>query len=341
MEHFRRSAFPPEADVDAILDTLESSDGMNSVQLQRALNLRPAQVDRALKIISVETPAPVIKSGSKWLRTPVPFQMDRERIQRLAGQREVEWREIQDYIDTDDCLMAYLRRALDDPVEDDCGRCANCIGEPVTRTATSFPLIAKATRFLKRSEIPFKPRGQFDSRAFPTYGFGGNIPVGFRASEGRILSRWGDAGWGTVVASNKQDGSFGHELVEALANMIRDRWRPTPEPEWITYIPSLSNPHLVPSLALRLAQELDLPLHGTVVKRKHNQPQKSQQNSFHQCLNLDGAFGISGPVPETPVLLVDDVIDSGWTVTVVAALLRQSGTGLVYPVALASTSPRS
>jgi len=43
-------------------------------------------------------------------------------------------------------------------------------------------------------------------------------------------------------------------------------------------------------------------------------------------------------VPSGPVLLVDDVVDSGWTLTVVAALLRQAGSGPVWPVALATTS---
>jgi ATP-dependent DNA helicase RecQ len=36
-------------------------------------------------------------------------------------------------------------------------------------------------------------------------------------------------------------------------------------------------------------------------------------------------------------LLVDDVIDSGWTVTVISALLRKQGCEAVFPVALAST----
>jgi ATP-dependent DNA helicase RecQ len=35
---------------------------------------------------------------------------------------------------------------------------------------------------------------------------------------------------------------------------------------------------------------------------------------------------------------VDDVVDSGWTMTVLAALLRQQGSGEVYPVALASSA---
>ena len=73
-------------------------------------------------------------------------------------------------------------------------------------------------------------------------------------------------------------------------------------------------------------------------KINDNEPQKDQQNRFHQCRNLDGVFELSDSIPETPVLLVDDVIDSGWTVTVLAALLRNAGSECVYPVALASAS---
>jgi ATP-dependent DNA helicase RecQ len=53
---------------------------------------------------------------------------------------------------------------------------------------------------------------------------------------------------------------------------------------------------------------------------------------------LDGAFAIHQPVPNGAVLLVDDIVDSGWTLTVIAALLQQTGSGKVFPVALTSTS---
>ena len=91
--------------------------------------------------------------------------------------------------------------------------------------------------------------------------------------------------------------------------------------------------------AARLAARLGLRFVDAIHKIVDNEPQKDQQNRFHQCRNLDGVFEISENVPETPVLLVDDVIDSGWTVTVLAALLRRAGIEAVYPVVLASASP--
>jgi ATP-dependent DNA helicase RecQ len=66
------------------------------------------------------------------------------------------------------------------------------------------------------------------------------------------------------------------------------------------------------------------------------------ENRYHQCHNLDGAFAVAASVPELagPVLLVDDVFDSGWTLTLAAALLRQAGSGSVYPYALATTTAK-
>src|SRR5690606_31215836 len=105
-----------------------------------------------------------------------------------------------------------------------------------------------------------------------------------------------------------------------------------------TCVPSLNHPNLVPDFAQRLADALGLPFEPVVKKVKENEPQKVQQNRFHQCRNLDGVFGIDGPVPTGPVLLVDDVVDSAWTLTIAAALLRRAGSGPVWPCALTTSS---
>jgi len=103
-------------------------------------------------------------------------------------------------------------------------------------------------------------------------------------------------------------------------------------------VPSRNHPSLVPDFAQRLAERLQLPFVDAIHKVRDNEPQRDQQNRFHQCSNLDGAFELKSGIPQTPVLLVDDIIDSGWTLAVLAALLRQAGSGPVYPVVLASTS---
>ncbi len=336
--HFRRTAFPAEDEVNAILETLSWHDGLSVPQLEARLNLSRGQIGKVLKVLSVENPAPVVKRGSRWYRTAVPFVPDRERIHRLNRQREIEWREMQDYLDSRDCLMAYLCRALDDPEAAACGRCSVCRGRPPVAIDVDPETVVAATRFLRHAEMPFQPRRRIPADALPAYGLRGNLPEELRAAEGRVLSRWGDAGWGKMVEDDKHTGRFRDELVAAAAEMIEQRWRPQPPPAWVTCVPSRRHPELVPDFARRLADRLGLPFRPVVTKTRDNDPQKAQKNTFHQCRNLDGAFAVREPVPDTPVLLVDDIVDSRWTITVVAALLRRAGSGMVYPMALASTS---
>ena len=219
---------------------------------------------------------------------------------------------------------------------------ANCIGGDVVPRNFDHQLGIEAATFLRHAEAPLNTNKQVAPDAFQHYKFSGNLPQHLRALEGRVLSRWGDAGWGHVVADGKHDNHFPDELVAAAAKMILERWSPEPRPEWVTSVPSRNHPELVPDFAARLADALGLPFLPVVEKVLDNEPQKMQQNRFHRCRNLDGAFEVSdNDLPNGPVLLVDDVYDSGWTMTVVAALLKQAGSGSVLPLALADSSSGS
>ena len=341
-EYFRRSAFPDERTVHAILEALDNSDGMSVRDLEERVNLRFGLIEHVLKLLSVENPAPVIRFGNVWTRTPVPYRMDLERIRRLTGQREMEWREVQDYIGAAGCLMEFLANALDDDDPVSCGKCASCLGRPLIEPAIMPATGIAAARFLRHSEFELECNKQVAKDAFVEYEFGenrgGNLPAVLRAETGRTLARWADAGWGHMIAEDKVAGRFRDELVDAVAEMITERWNPVPAPTWVTCAPSHRDPELVPDYAERLASTLGLPFHPIVTKAKSNDPQKSQENRYHQCHNLDGVFSIAGNVSDGPVLLVDDVVDSGWTLTVIAALLRQAGSGPVWPLALADSS---
>lgn len=337
-EYFRRTAFPDEGHVQAVLAALEEGDGLSMRSLEEHANLSSGQIAKVLKYLSVENPAPIIKHGGVWRRTPVAYRLDHDNIAHLTAQRELEWHEMQDFVETDDCLMQYLRRALDDPEADRCGRCANCVGDALLPEGFSHSFGIEATAFLRRAEMPLLTKKQVASGAFQVYDFRGNFDTEVRALEGRILSRWGDAGWGRVVAAGKRENRFSDDLVVAAVEMFRERWNPQPAPKWVTCVSSHSHPDLVPGFATRLAEALDLPFHAIVEKVRENEPQKRQQNRFHRCRNLDGVFEIRGQVPASPVLLIDDVIDSGWTMTVIAALLRNAGSGEVLPFALADSS---
>ncbi|MCC6748395.1 MAG: RecQ family ATP-dependent DNA helicase [Deltaproteobacteria bacterium] len=336
--YFRDAAFPKDGEVQTVLDALDACDGLGEEGLLRSTNLKETRLRYTLRFLEALESAPLMKVDGQWRRLPVEYRLDEEYVRHIRARREAEWREVQRYLDTKECLMRFLARALDDPSAADCGRCANCTGRPVVRGASEAVPKEDAARFLTRRDFPFVAREELDGGTLPKYGFSRRIPPHLLPEEGRVLSRWRDSGWGQVVADEKAAGHFGAGLVDATAEMIATRWRPCPEPLWLTCVPSQRHPELVPDFARRLAARLGLPFVPAVRKVRDNAPQKEQQNRFQQCQNLDGVFAVEEGIPPGPVLLVDDIVDSGWTLTVIAALLRRAGSGPVLPVALASTS---
>jgi ATP-dependent DNA helicase RecQ len=107
----------------------------------------------------------------------------------------------------------------------------------------------------------------------------------------------------------------------------------------VTAVPSVRRPELVASLAERVAVALELPFRPFVEKRRDAPPQGEMENSAQQADNVDGAFALPhGAQPSAePVLLVDDLRDSGWTLAEVTKVLREAGAGPVYPLVLAVT----
>ncbi|MBD2418537.1 RecQ family ATP-dependent DNA helicase [Anabaena cylindrica FACHB-243] len=338
--YFINTAFPPEIHTQKVLNELENAvDGFSIPQLEQKLNLSRGQIDKVLKILSLEYPAPVSKQGSKWYLNPVNYQYNTEKIELLTQIRRNEQARMLDYMKSQQCLMAFLAAELDDPNPEECGRCAVCLGKPLLPETFSDELVNKAILYLRRSSQIIEPRKQWPPQALLVYRFSGNIKANLKAEVGRTLSLWDDAGWGELVKRGKyQDNNFDDALVQATVEMIQ-HWKPQPFPTWVTCVPSLNRPELVPNFAQRLADKLGLPFKPIVRKIHPTQLQKKMSNSYQQAHNLDGSFaieswkGISGNV-----LLIDDIVDSRWTFTVIAALLRNAGSGLVYPVALALNS---
>jgi ATP-dependent DNA helicase RecQ len=136
-------------------------------------------------------------------------------------------------------------------------------------------------------------------------------------------------------------GRFSDELVYEAAAFIRDHWRRRPPLTWVSAIPSLRRPDLVPDFGRRLARILRLPYHGVLVRVRDVPGQKEMQNSVPQARNVWAALRVRGRCPAGPVLLVDDIVDSRWTLTVAGYLLRQAGVAAVLPFALAVAATAS
>ncbi|MEC4818468.1 MAG: RecQ family ATP-dependent DNA helicase [Scytonema sp. PMC 1069.18] len=335
--YFIKTAFPPQAHTQQVLNTLnQADDGLSIPQLEQKLNLSRGQIDKVLKLLSLESPAPVTKRDSRWYATPINYQPNEETIRTITQIRHQEQAQMLAYMQSQQCLMSFLATELDDPNPTPCGKCAVCLGKPLLPETYSLNLVNQAIQYLRRSDQILEPRKMWIPQAFPTYGFSGKIKDNLRAEEGRALSLWGDSGWGDLVKQGKyQNHYFDDTLVQGAFEMIQ-RWRPQPFPTWVTCVPSLNHSELVPNFAQRLAKTLDIPFMPIVRKIRPTQLQKHMSNSYQQARNLDGAFAVDGwEGMSGSVFLVDDMVDSRWTFTVIAALLRRAGSGLVFPLALA------
>lgn len=339
VNYFIEQAFPPQKYVDQLLTLLSANEGLSLSQLQEAVNIPRGRIEHTIKYLLAEQPSPISKQNGKLYRTPVPYQLNKERIQEITKIRYHEQKVMQEYMQTEKCLMQFLANELDDPNPEPCGNCSNCVGKPHFPLEYSDDTAIAALEFLKRSYIEITPRKIWFKDAFPTYGFSGTIGD-LMAETGRCLCLWGDPAWGQMVKKGKQlRGSFDDALVEASVGLIRNRWKPSPFPTWVTCVPSQRQASLVPDFTQRVAERLGLAYSDCVVKVREHEPQKLMQNSFHQARNLDGVFDVTKEkVRNDTVLLIDDMIDSKWTFTVVAALLKQAGSGPVWPFALAMTS---
>jgi len=345
-DFFIRSAFPPQKDVTALLGALEESDaGLSIKELQTILNLSESRIkEKIIKFLTVESPSPITKVKSKWHATAAAtdYTINKAFVDTITAVRRHEQIQMQEYMDHDGCLMKFLAKALDDPDPAPCGKCANCDPSMLFSQDFDEDLANRAAIHLRRSYQPIRPRQQWPAYApMSTYGFSGNIKPNMQAEEGRALSLWRDAGWGQVVHKGKYiDDQFSDKLVTACVEMIR-QWEPEKKPGWVTCIPSKNHPTLVPDFAQRLANALELPFSACIEKIVDNPQQKLMENSYKQAKNLDGVFQVNlEHKAYAPCFLVDDMVDSRWTLTVAAALLRQAGCEAVYPIALALNSPR-
>ena len=338
-DYFIDSAFPAPGTMISILSAIEAGNGLSINELLSKVNVSRSMAERALKLLEID--GAISASFEKkmlYFRTSAKWQPDIERTDRITGLRRAELAQMKTYVAHQGCLMEFLTRSLDDPEARPCGLCANC-QQKGFQAKVSRDLVNQAADFLGRVNIILEPKKRWptDIHLSKT----SVIPDELRNAPGRSLCYYGDAGWGRLVRQGKYDlGQFEDQLVEAAVGLIRDRWKLDPFPEWVTAIPSLRHPGLVYDFAARLAAALHLRFVRALSRTGESPEQKLMANSSMQARNVAGTLTVNDHVMSGAVLLVDDIIDSGWTLTLAGWLLRQRGSGIVYPFTLARATAR-
>lgn len=350
--YFTSLAFPPQATVERVLSALDgAAKPLSTMALEPLVDLKRSRLELLLKVLDADGAVKRVQGG--WISTGRPWFYDAERYARITAAREAEQRAMLEYAATGACRMEFLRRKLDDPEAAPCGRCDNCTG--VRRDASvDAGMVDAAGSHAKRAWVTIEPRRQWPS-GMNAVGveLKGKIPAGELAAEGRALARLTDLGWGSalrdLLGTGVPDQPVQPQLLGAMVNVLKHwaggegpgpAWSGAGRPVCIVTIASRRRPRLVASLAQGVAEIGRLPIAGSV-ERVLDDGHGGPANSAWRLRSVHDAFGLGPQLRERlaerpgPVLLVDDLVDSGWTMTVAARLLRQAGAPAVLPLVLA------
>ncbi|MBV9205725.1 MAG: recombinase RecQ, partial [Actinobacteria bacterium] len=175
----------------------------------------------------------------------------------------------------------------------------------------------------------------------------GKIPATVAAEPGRALGRLTDLGWGgrlrALLAEGAPDEPVPEQVVAAVIKVLA-AWDWAQRPAGVLTLPSRTRPRLITSLGRQLAGIGRLPYLGTLGYADDAGPGPRRHNSAQRLSSLWHAFEVPGDVRDAirgldgPLLVVDDRIETGWTMTVAARLLREAGAQAVLPLVLAISS---
>ncbi len=344
--YFASLAFPPEPQVRAALTVLgDAGRPLSTGALETRVDLSRGRLESMLKVLDVDGAVRRVSGG--WTATGQPWAYDTERYERVAAERTREREAMLGYQTADGCRMEYLRRQLDDPDAVPCGRCDNCTGRPWSDEVPQASAAAARDRLL-RPGVEVEPRRMWPS-GLQVLGLdvAGKIPATLTAGPGRALGRLTDVGWGStlraLLAQDAPDGPVPDPVTDAVVKVLT-AWDWDRRPGGVVTLPSLTRPTLIASLGQRIAGIGRLPYLGTLGytgpggagPRRHNSAQRL--GSLWHALEVPGE--VAGAVRDLsdPVLVVDDRIETGWTMTVAARLLREAGAPAVLPLVLAVSS---
>jgi ATP-dependent DNA helicase RecQ len=338
-DYFASLGFPAEQHVRTALRVLAAEGApMSAPALETRVELSRSRLETMLKVLDVDGAAQRVRGG--WIATGGEWHYDEDRYRTVTQVRQDEQCAMREYQSTQQCRMRFLREQLDDPAAQDCGRCDNCGGLTLSAEVGDQALVA-ATSVLGRPGVPFDPRRLWPT-AMPGLGVDvrGKLPVAEQAEPGRVIARFTDLGFGqrlrSLLAADAPDAAVPGDVLKACVQVLA-AWDWTHRPAAVVRIGSARRPTMIGDLAKRLAEVGRLADLGELAHL--GQSATARTNSALRLREVWDAYALpdnlATQLAGQPVLLIDDLVDTGWTFTIATRLLRLAGAGEVYPFALA------
>ena len=328
-EYFASASIPDPAAAEAVLAHLAAKGPCTTMALEAATGLRRTRLESLVKILAVDGAVAAEPGG--WVRTDKPWHFDSAKYGALLAVRANEADLMRRYATGSGCLMAFLQQALDDPGSGLCGRCSVCTGIlPPPGERPSAARAAAVRTFLRGQDVVLQPRKLWPSGMKARKG-----KIGIAIAPGRALAYADDPAWSDALAGvDRFDGPLSGELADGIVALLQ-RWRDAwpAAPVAVVAVPSRRRAQRVQSLAELVADELAVPV--LAVLTQGGPPAPAGVASIARAEALVAGLSVVAPLPRPgPVLLVDDLYRTGWTMTVAGVLLAQAGATAVWPLAL-------
>ncbi|MCA1984351.1 RecQ family ATP-dependent DNA helicase [Nocardioides nematodiphilus] len=335
--YFASLAFPREELVRRTLEVLaEAGRPMSTPTLESYVELGRNRLETMLKVLDVDGAVRRVQGG--WESTGQPWTYEADRYARVAEARASEQQAMLTYLTTDECRMRYLREQLDDPEAVDCGRCDNCGGLTLA-TTISEAAIEEAGARLARPGVVLEPRKMWP-QALPNLGIDLRGKIADAAEPGRAIARLTDLGHGQALRElfrTEAPETVPVNLARAVIEILGD-WRPPVDA--IVLVESATRGALVADLANGLSRYLQRPIVGTYALVDPSVPPGAgAANSAQRVAAVSRRSALRAEIPPgAHVLLVDDQVTTGWTVTLASKAIRAAGAAAVFPLTLATQS---
>lgn len=336
-DYFINSAFPTREECEMINDYIyrNTDTGVTISQIEKDHNLKRARINKIIAFLENEDYI-VREKSKKYYSTVKEFVYDEKHYNEITEIRRREQEQMFELATTTKCYSKYVVNALDDRIAENCGICKNCLGYEEFPSEVKNSSLRKAQEYLERLSLPIEPR-----KMWPLTSLNKNQKIATPLLEGVCLAKYGVYKYGKMVARDKYSGEnyFCEELLEKSCEILKNKIKEH-NIQGIVAVPSLRS-EIVSNFAKRLAKKCDLP-YIEVLGKKSAQQQKNMSNSSHQCENALSSFYLldGAEVPNENLILVDDIVDSRWTLTVCGELLIKLGAKNVMPFALADSSNR-
>ncbi|KAA1036921.1 RecQ family ATP-dependent DNA helicase [Macrococcus equipercicus] len=310
-----------------ILNLLHDNDkGMKRNEILQHFNLNVTKLSSVLKYLYVHNYIYMDKT-TYHLNRNQHFDAVRnaEVQQQLNETRLAELARLKDFIEYDGCYMKFIADELDAPdAKETCGICVHCRGRQFIVMADDNPYLVAARDYKNQLHGVIKPRKRWSNnkKIDHPYEEGWSYTVDAYSPIGRRLMLERDNG----QFSDKTMITISQFLSEHIAEHGIDA---------IAAVPSHRKPHLVSELAQFIANEYHI-AYIEALQAALGSPQREMHNAMMQEQNAREKVKTAdiAAVSGKNVLLIDDFIDSRWTMTVAASLLLENGANEIYPFAL-------